>query len=237
MTWTSTSSHGARRVGVDERVKPERGVDVWAAYPRNQLALSEVSWAGVVGAGMSGAELSNVINQAALKASIEGLKAINMETIEWAKDKILMGSERLSAVISKETATVTAYHEVSRIGGKEAQGGGDSVQAAVACVGHSAVCGASVLMLLCSWCDASPQGGHALVALKTGGADPVYKATIMPRGQALGMVTQLPDGDQTSMSKKQALARCGLPLPTRIILGWVEGRAGPCRRVVWVCHD
>lgn len=51
------------------------------------------------------------------------------------------------------------------------------------------------------------QGGHALVALKTGGADPVYKATIMPRGQALGMVTQLPDGDQTSMSKKQILAR------------------------------
>jgi ATP-dependent metalloprotease len=45
------------------------------------------------------------------------------------------------------------------------------------------------------------------VALKTGGADPVYKATIMPRGQALGMVQQLPDGDQTSMSKKQALAR------------------------------
>lgn len=65
-------------------------------------------------AGMSGAELSNVINQAALKASIDGLKAINMETIEWAKDKILMGSERRSAVISKETATVTAYHEVSQ---------------------------------------------------------------------------------------------------------------------------
>lgn len=67
---------------------------------------------------MSGAELSNVINQAALKASIEGLKAINMETIEWAKDKILMGSERLSAVISKETATVTAYHEVRHTGGR-----------------------------------------------------------------------------------------------------------------------
>ena len=79
--------------------------------------------------------------------------AINMATFEWAKDKIMMGSERRSAVISKETATVTAYHE----------------------------------------------GGHALVALKTGGADPVYKATIMPRGQALGMVTQLPDGDQTSV--------------------------------------
>lgn len=120
--------------------------------------------------GMSGAELSNLINEAALKASIDGLKAINMATFEWAKDKIMMGSERRSAVISKETATVTAYHE----------------------------------------------GGHALVALKTGGADPVYKATIMPRGQALGMVTQLPDGDQTSMSKKQILARLDVCMGGRV---------------------
>ena len=120
--------------------------------------------------GMSGADLSNLINEAALKASIDGLKAINMATFEWAKDKIMMGSERRSAVISKETATVTAYHE----------------------------------------------GGHALVALKTGGADPVYKATIMPRGQALGMVTQLPDGDQTSMSKKQILARLDVCMGGRV---------------------
>ncbi|EWM27565.1 atp-dependent zinc metalloprotease ftsh mitochondrial-like protein [Nannochloropsis gaditana] len=120
--------------------------------------------------GMSGAELSNLINEAALKASIDGLKAINMATFEWAKDKIMMGSERRSAVISKETATVTAYHE----------------------------------------------GGHALVALKTGGADPVYKATIMPRGQALGMVTQLPDGDQTSMSKKQIMARLDVCMGGRV---------------------
>ena len=120
--------------------------------------------------GMSGAELSNLINEAALKASIDGLKAINMATFEWAKDKIMMGSERRSAVISKETATVTAYHE----------------------------------------------GGHALVALKTSGADPLYKATIMPRGQALGMVTQLPDGDQTSMSKKQILARLDVCMGGRV---------------------
>jgi ATP-dependent metalloprotease len=46
-------------------------------------------------------------------------------------------------------------------------------------------------------------GGHALVALRTEGADPVHKATIMPRGQSLGMVMQLPEGDQTSMSKRQ----------------------------------
>ena len=50
-------------------------------------------------------------------------------------------------------------------------------------------------------------GSHALVALKTSGADPVHKATIMPRGQALGMVMQLPSGDQTSLSRKQMLAK------------------------------
>jgi ATP-dependent metalloprotease len=61
---------------------------------------------------MSGADLSNVVNQAALKASVDGLPKINMTTFEWAKDKILMGSERRSAVISKETARMTAYHEV-----------------------------------------------------------------------------------------------------------------------------
>eukprot|EP00952_Eustigmatos_sp_NYUAD-ZCMA_P004627 20356-Eustigmatos_ZCMA.PRE.1 len=51
-----------------------------------------------------------------------------------------------------------------------------------------------------------PQGGHALVAMYTSGADEVYKATIMPRGQALGMVMQLPEGDRLNYTKKQALA-------------------------------
>jgi Peptidase family M41 len=58
-------------------------------------------------------------------------------------------------------------------------------------------------MLLCCVLTCEYKGGHALVALRTEGADPVHKATIMPRGQSLGMVMQLPEGDQTSMSKRQ----------------------------------
>jgi len=110
--------------------------------------------------GMSGAELYNLINQAALKSSIEGLDSISHAALEWAKDKVLMGPERKSALITAETAKCTAYHEA----------------------------------------------GHALVAILTEGSNPVHKATIMPRGQSLGMVMQLPEGDQTSRSLKQMLA-------------------------------
>jgi len=120
--------------------------------------------------GMSGADLYNLMNQAALYASIEGLEAINMHALEYSKDKILMGAERKSALISPEGAKMTAYHE----------------------------------------------GGHALVAIRTVGADPVHKATIMPRGQALGMVMQLPEGDQTSMSRRQMLARLDVCMGGRV---------------------
>merc|ERR1712070_1275592 len=120
--------------------------------------------------GMSGAELFNLVNQAALYASVKGETAVNMKAFEYSKDKIMMGAERKTAVISPETARMTAYHE----------------------------------------------GGHALVALKTAGADPVHKATIMPRGQALGMVMQLPSGDQTSQSRKQMLARLDVCMGGRV---------------------
>mmetsp|Transcript_89735 Transcript_89735/g.256474 ORF Transcript_89735/g.256474 Transcript_89735/m.256474 type:complete len:709 (+) Transcript_89735:199-2325(+) len=120
--------------------------------------------------GMSGADLFNMVNQAALKASVDGKSHVSHAAFEYAKDKILMGSERKSAVISPETARMTAFHE----------------------------------------------GGHALVAIKTAGADPVHKATIMPRGQALGMVMQLPSGDQTSMSRKQMLAKLDVCMGGRV---------------------
>ena len=110
--------------------------------------------------GFSGADLYNLMNQAAVKASVDGLEAITMQVFEWAKDKILMGAERKSAVITPETAKCTAYHEA----------------------------------------------GHALVGVLTDGSRPIHKATIMPRGNSLGMVTQLPEGDQTSMSYKQMIA-------------------------------
>ena len=111
--------------------------------------------------GFSGAELENLVNQAAVRASRNKQKFVTLLDFDWAKDRILMGAERRSAVIQQKDRVMTAYHE----------------------------------------------GGHALVALFTEAADPVYKATIMPRGQALGMTTQLPEMDQVSMSKRQCLAR------------------------------
>lgn len=120
--------------------------------------------------GMSGAELFNLMNQAALRASVQGAAAVDMAALEYSKDKILMGAERKSAVISAEGAKLTAYHE----------------------------------------------GGHALVAIHTQGADPVHKATIMPRGQALGMVMQLPGQDQTSFSRRQMLARLDVCMGGRV---------------------
>eukprot|EP00638_Chattonella_subsalsa_P016857 CAMPEP_0117848014 /NCGR_PEP_ID=MMETSP0949-20121206/20145_1 /TAXON_ID=44440 /ORGANISM="Chattonella subsalsa, Strain CCMP2191" /LENGTH=639 /DNA_ID=CAMNT_0005694747 /DNA_START=251 /DNA_END=2169 /DNA_ORIENTATION=- len=122
--------------------------------------------------GMSGADLQNLVNQAALKASVEGAAAVGMPDLEFARDKILMGAERKSAIISPETARTTAYHE----GGV----------------------------------------GHALVALKTPGADPIHKATIMPRGPALGYVAFLPEGDQTSISRKQMLAKLDVGMGGRV---------------------
>ena len=110
------------------------------------------------------------MNQAALKASVDGLNSITMSVLEYAKDKILMGAERRTAVITAKTARCTAYHEA----------------------------------------------GHALVATLTDGAQPIHKATIMPRGSSLGMVTMLPDGDQTSQSLKEMLAFMDVAMGGRV---------------------
>jgi ATP-dependent metalloprotease len=120
--------------------------------------------------GFSGADLSNLMNVAALKASHLERKRVSMPDLEFACDKIRMGAERKSAHISEENLKLTAYHE----------------------------------------------GGHALVALRTKGSQPIHKATIMPRGQALGMVSYLPEKDLLNMSKEQLLAHIDVCMGGRV---------------------
>lgn len=111
--------------------------------------------------GFSGAELENVVNQAAVHASKNKSTKVTEADLVWAKDKVLMGAERRSAVIQAKDKLMTAYHE----------------------------------------------GGHALVAMLTEAHDPLYKATIMPRGQSLGTTHFLPELDKVSMSKRELMAR------------------------------
>jgi len=110
--------------------------------------------------GFSGAELASLVNKAACKAAKDDKMHVSMADFEYAKDLILMGSERSSSIYSEDNRKLTAFHE----------------------------------------------GGHALVACYTDGALPVHKATIVPRGQALGMVMQLPEKDMTSWSRRQMMA-------------------------------
>ncbi|CAH8381060.1 unnamed protein product [Eruca vesicaria subsp. sativa] len=120
--------------------------------------------------GFNGADLANLVNIAAIKAAVEGAEKLSAEQLEFAKDRIVMGTERKTMFVSDDSKKLTAYHE----------------------------------------------SGHAIVALNTEGAHPIHKATIMPRGSALGMVTQLPSNDETSVSKKQLLARLDVCMGGRV---------------------
>lgn len=111
--------------------------------------------------GFSGAELENLVNQAAVRASRNKATKVSMLDFDWAKDKIMMGAERRSAVIQEKDRIMTAYHEA----------------------------------------------GHALVGLYTKGAMPLYKVTIMPRGQSLGMTSSMPDMDKVSQAKVEFVAQ------------------------------
>ncbi len=119
--------------------------------------------------GFSGADLANLVNEAALLAARLGRRTVSMLEFENAKDKVLMGAERRSLVMSDDEKKMTAYHE----------------------------------------------GGHAICAILTPGTDPVHKATIIPRGRALGLVMSLPEGDRYSKSKAKCLAELLLAMGGR----------------------
>ena len=120
--------------------------------------------------GASGAMLKSLVNSAAILATQLGRETVSMSELEHAKDKMLMGAARVTAIIPEPVRRKTAYHE----------------------------------------------GGHAICALFTEGAMPIYKATIMPRGNALGMVMQLPEDDVVSMTKKEMLARLDVCMGGRV---------------------
>ena len=128
--------------------------------------------------GFSGADLANLVNEAALLAARKNRRMVTMRDFEDAKDKVMMGAERRSMVMSDAEKKLTAYHE----------------------------------------------GGHALVALWVPAADPVHKATIIPRGRALGMVMQLPEADRYSLDYQQMTSRLAIMMAGRVAEELIFGK-------------
>ncbi|MGI9483890.1 MAG: ATP-dependent zinc metalloprotease FtsH [Hyphomicrobiales bacterium] len=120
--------------------------------------------------GFSGADLANLVNEAALLAARRSKRLVTQQEFEDAKDKVMMGSERRSMVMTDEEKKLTAYHEA----------------------------------------------GHALVALKLPASDPIHKATIIPRGRALGMVMRLPERDVISVTREKFKADLAVAMGGRV---------------------
>ena len=116
--------------------------------------------------GFSGADLANLVNEAALTAARLGKRLVTMDDFEFAKDKVMMGAERRSMVMTEEEKATTAYHEA----------------------------------------------GHALVAMNVPQHDPVYKATIIPRGRALGLVMSVPERDTYSVTKTKYTSKIAMAM-------------------------
>ena len=128
--------------------------------------------------GFSGADLMNLVNEAALTAARRNKRMVTQSEFEEAKDKVMMGAERKSLVMTEEEKMLTAYHE----------------------------------------------GGHAIVGLNVVATDPIHKATIIPRGRALGMVMQLPERDKLSMSLEQMTSRLAIMMGGRVAEELIFGR-------------
>lgn len=120
--------------------------------------------------GFSGADLANLVNEAALIAARRGRRVVSMVELEEAKDKVMMGVERRSLVMTEDEKKLTAYHE----------------------------------------------GGHAIAALHCEASDPIHKATIIPRGRALGMVMRLPERDRYSLARDQINANLIVAMGGRV---------------------
>jgi cell division protease FtsH len=120
--------------------------------------------------GFSGADLANLVNEAALLAARRGKRLVAMSEFEDAKDKVMMGVERKSMVMTEEEKKLTAYHEA----------------------------------------------GHAIVSLHEPASDPIHKATIIPRGRALGMVMRLPERDSYSLHRDKMYANLSVAMGGRV---------------------
>ncbi len=120
--------------------------------------------------GFSGADLANLVNEAALLAARKNKRIVTMQEFEEAKDKVMMGPERKSMVMTEEDKKLTAYHE----------------------------------------------GGHAIVAINEKASDPIHKATIIPRGRALGLVWTIPERDKYSHSREYLEANISKAMGGRI---------------------
>ena len=120
--------------------------------------------------GFSGADLENLVNEAALLAARKNKRIVTSQEFEEAKDKVMMGAERRSMVMTEEEKKLTAYHEA----------------------------------------------GHAIVTLNEKAAYPIHKATIIPRGRALGMVMQLPERDEVSQTREQLHAQMAIAMGGRV---------------------
>ncbi|HEY4322086.1 MAG TPA: ATP-dependent zinc metalloprotease FtsH [Gemmatimonadales bacterium] len=114
--------------------------------------------------GMAGADLANLVNEGALLAARRNKSAVDMSDLEEAKDKVMLGVERRSLVLTEEEKRLTAYHEA----------------------------------------------GHAVVAMKTEGSDPVHKVTIIPRGRALGLTASLPETDRHNYTRDWLIGRLAM---------------------------